>query len=124
MKTLLLLLASATLLAGCAGDGGTQSVASLDFEGTDSGSHSDTAQDCDDDGTLVGTGNIEDGMIEVTVTDGSGAQQFSRTYDAGVDTEGERLNGASGDWELTVMRSGDDLLGDPFNGQYSFTLTC
>lgn len=123
MKTLLLL-SVAALLAGCAQNAGTQSIATLDFEGSDSGTHSDTARDCDDDGTLVGSGNVQDGSIEVTVTDGSGAQQFSRSYDSGVDVEGERLSGASGDWELTVTRSGDDLIGDPFNGQYSFTLTC
>lgn len=126
-KTLLAALALAALLAGCAGDGGVQSVdretANVEFEGRDSGEHSDSAE-CDDDATLAGSGNIEDGNIQVTVTDGSGATRYQETYDGGVETDGERMEGASGSWTLTVVRSGDDVLGDEFNGQYAFTLTC
>ena len=124
MRTPLILLALAALLAGCADDADLDSeAATLDFEGQDSGTHSDTAE-CDEDATLAGTGTIEDGSIEVTVMDGSGTEQFSKTYDGGVDAEGERMEGSSGSWTLTVVRSGDDLVGDEFNGQYSFTLTC
>lgn len=124
MRLILATLALAALLAGCANDAGVDAdAAHLEFEGQDSGSHSDTA-DCDDDATLTGTGNIEDGTIEVSVTDGSGSSQFRRTYDSGVDVEGERFDGASGEWRLTVMRAGDDLVGDQFSGQYAFTLAC
>lgn len=130
-KTLLATLVVAALLAGCADDGDVQDLpddarkdgASLEFEGRDSGEHSDTAE-CDDDATLTGSGNIEDGNIQVTVTDGSGDTKFSETYDGGVEAEGERMDGASGTWTLRVVRAGDDLLGDEFNGQYAFTLAC
>lgn len=129
MRQIVALLALTALLAGCAGDDadGLDAVdneaASLEFEGRDSGNHSDSAE-CDEDATLTGTGNIEDGTIQVTVTDGSGAMKFEKTYDGGVDAEGERMEGASGEWTLTVTRAGDDLLGDEFHGQYAFTLTC
>lgn len=125
MRTVLILLGAAALLAGCADDADVDAGgASLEFNGEDSGTHSDTAEGCDDGGTLTGSGNIDDGSIQVTVTDGSGDEVFSRTYDDGVEAEGERLQGASGDWRLTVARSGDDLVGDPFRGQYAFTLAC
>ena len=125
MKTLLLALASLTLLAGCAGndDVNEAKVASLEYEGNESGTHEDSV-DCDKDARLAGTGNVDDGTLEVTVTDGSGAMQFEKTYNAGVEADGERMSGASGQWTLTVTRAGDDLVGDGFNGQYTFTLTC
>lgn len=125
MRMVLILLGAAALLAGCADDADVDAGgASLEFNGEDSGTHSDTAEGCDDEGTLAGSGNIDDGSILVTVTDGSGDEVFSKTYDGGIDGEGERLQGASGDWKLTVARSGDDLVGDPFRGRYTFTLTC
>lgn len=120
MKTLLAGLAL-LLLAGCVGDSG--GAAKLSFEGSDSGSHDDTVK-CDDDATLVGTGTIDDGSVTVRVTDGSGAEKFSRTFDEDVDVTGEGLDGASGTWTLSATRAGDDLLGDPFNGSYTFNLSC
>lgn len=124
MRTLLILLAAAALLAGCADDSGLDADgASLEFEGRGSGSHEDSA-DCDDDATLAGSGNVEDGSIEVTVTDGSGAVKFEESFDGGIESEAERMQGASGDWTLSIVRAGDDLIGDEFNGQYAFTLTC
>lgn len=124
MRTILILLGAAALLAGCADDSGVDaSGASLDFDGRGSGSHEDSAK-CDEDASLAGSGNIEDGSLEVTVTDGSGTVRFEETFDGGVEADAERMEGASGDWTLSIVRSGDDLVGDEFNGQYTFTLTC
>jgi hypothetical protein len=109
------------LLAGCTA--GTGDLTELSYEGRDSGSHQERA-DCDDSATLAGTGNVEDGTLTVRVTDGSGEEAFSRSFDGGIDLEGERLQGASGTWTMTATRSGDDLVGDEFNGQYTFGLTC
>lgn len=121
MRNTLLFAALAMLLAGCTA--GTGDVTELSHEGVGSGNHEEKA-DCDDSGTLGGTGNVEDGTLVVTVTDGSGDEVFSRTFDGGIDVEGERLEGASGEWTLSATRSGDDLVGDEFNGQYTFGLTC
>lgn len=126
MQRLLLLSAClAALLAGCADDSSTNShgSASLSYNGNEVGSHDDSA-DCDDDGTLVGTGSIDDGSIHVTVTDGKGAEQFSETYDGDLDGDAEHMDGGSGEWTLTVTRTGDALVGGDFDGSYTFTLTC
>jgi hypothetical protein len=111
----------AALLAGCTAGAGE--ALELSYEGTDSGTHDDSAE-CDDDATLVGTGNVEDGQVVLTVSDGSGDDVFTRTFDGGIDLEGEQLDGASGTWTVTAVRGGDDLVGDEFNGQYTFGLAC
>lgn len=54
----------------------------------------------------------------------AGNDVFTRTFDGGIDLEGERMDGASGEWTVTATRSGDDLIGDEFNGQYTFGMTC
>lgn len=123
MRILLLALSSLALLAGCADNASAHGAASLDFNGTGMGTHDDSAE-CDDDGTVTGTGNVDDGTLHVTVTDGDGKVQFDETYDGGVDASAEHMDGASGTWTLTATRVGDDLLGDEFKGQYEFTLAC
>lgn len=124
-RTLLLLALLATALSGCAGDSGTQShdVATVSYDGNEPGSEDDSG-DCDDDATLVGTGSIDDGSITVTVTDGNGAEQYSETFDGDVDADAERMDGASGEWTLSVTRLGDSLIGGDFDGSFSFTLSC
>ena len=124
-RILLLSAALAALLAGCADDTDLDShgAAEVSYEGNDIGSHDDSA-DCDDDATLVGTGSIDEGSITVTVTDGKGAEQFSETYDGDLDGETERMDGAEGDWTLSVTRLGSALVGGEFDGQYTFTLSC
>ena len=121
MRKILASLALVAFLAGCVGDSG--GAAKLSYEGGDSGTHDDEAK-CDDDATLVGTGTIDDGTVSVTVTDGSGAEKFSRTFDAGIDLSGERLEGDDGTWTLSAMRMPDELLGDGFQGSYTFNLSC
>lgn len=121
MRKLLAGLGLLALLAGCVGDSGE--AAKLSFEGGDSGTHDDSAK-CDDDATLVGTGSIDDGTVTVTVTDGSGDEKFTREFDAGIDLSGERLEGSSGTWTLSATRMADDLVGDGFQGSYTFNLSC
>lgn len=123
MQRILLALALLPLaLAGCAGDSGEG--AKLSFDGEDSGTHSEDANGCDDDATLTGSGNIEDGSVMVTVTDGGGDEVFSEEYSGDIEVEAERLTGASGDWTLTAVRAGDDVIGDSFTGEYVFNLSC
>ncbi len=124
-RTLVLFASLAALLAGCAGDSGTQShgSASLSYKGTDPGTDHDSA-DCDDDASLVGTGSIDEGTLHVTVTDGKGAEQFSHDYDGDLTGDAEHMSGSDGEWTLTVVRSGDALIGGDFDGSYTFTLTC
>lgn len=121
MRKLLAGLGLVALLAGCVGDSGE--AAKLSFDGSDSGTHDDSAE-CDDDATLVGTGTVDDGTLTITVSDGSGTETFSREFDAGIDLSGERLDGSSGTWTLTATRMPDDLVGDGFQGTYTFNLSC
>lgn len=119
-----LLLTAVMALAGCAGGGGTLgSDASLTFDGSGSGSHSEEA-DCNDEGTLTGDGNVSDGRLEVTVSDGGGDEVFSQSFEGEFTLEPKQMNGASGSWEITADRSGDDLAGDEFQGKYTFRLDC
>lgn len=123
MARMLIGLASlAFLLSGCAGDSG--GAAKLDFEGEDTGTHTEKADGCDDDGTLTGSGHIDDGVLTVTVMDGSGKELFSRDYEGEVNLAAERLTGSSGDWTLSAVRMGDDVVGDEFKGEYAFNLSC
>lgn len=108
-------------LAGCIGDsGGSAKVA---FDGSGSGSHSDRT-DCDDDGTLLGNGQVDQGQVTIRVTDGDGRELFARTLDGGFNVESERLSGASGKWTLTATRMADGLLQEEFSGDYVFRMTC
>lgn len=122
--TIALLVTATMTLAGCAGGGGTLgSDASLTFDGSGSGTHSEEV-DCNDDGTLTGDGNVSDGQLQVTVTDGSGDEVFSQTFEGEFTLEPKTMNGASGTWEVQGERSGDDLAGDEFQGEYTFRLDC
>jgi hypothetical protein len=108
-------------LAGCIGDSGGS--ASVSFDGAGNGSHDDSAG-CDKDGTLVASGQVDSGQVDVRVTDGDGRPLFSRQFDGGANLQAEALDGASGTWTLRAVRSSDTLLGSEFSGDYSFRLTC
>src|SRR5688500_18111149 len=82
-------------LAGCIGDSGGS--ASVSFDGSGNGSHDDSA-DCDSDGTLVASGQVDQGQVDVRVTDGDGRAVFSRQFDGGANLDAEALDGASGTW--------------------------
>lgn len=103
------------------GDAGGK--ARVSFDGTGSGSHDDETE-CDDDGTLVGSGQVDRGQVEIRVTDGEGNQLFVRTLDGGFNVESEALAGASGSWTLSATRMADGLLQEEFAGDYSFRMTC
>jgi hypothetical protein len=118
----LLASALALLLSGCVGDSGGS--ASVSFDGQGNGSHSDST-DCDSDGTLVASGQVDSGQVNVRVTDGDGQTVFDRQFDGGANLEAEALDGASGEWQITAIRSADTVLvGQAFSGDYSFRLSC
>jgi hypothetical protein len=109
------------LLAGCIGDsGGSATVA---YDGTGNGIDQDQTK-CDDDGTLVASGQVDAGQVDVRVTDGDGHELFSQRFDGGANLETQALDGASGTWTLRATRSSDSLLGAEFSGDYSFRLSC
>lgn len=114
-------LLSIAALSGCIGDSGGS--ASVSFDGSGNGSHDDST-DCDSDGTLVASGQVDEGQVDVRVTDGDGATVFSRQFDGGANLDTEPLDGASGDWTIRAVRSSDSLLGTEFSGDYSFNLSC
>lgn len=122
MRALLIAAALALLFAGCMDNklaGGT----TLSYDGNQSGTHKET-EDCDEDGRVTGSGNVEDGQLHVRVMDGSGDELWSKTFDGAVDFDSTSLNGASGAWTISADRSGNDLAGDEFNGEYTFNLSC
>ena len=106
-------------LAGCTQSGAD---ASVHFDGEGNGIDSDDTK-CDSKGTLVGSGNVDDGEVTVRVMDG-GDELFRHTYDGAIAIDGHVLEGDSGDWTLEATRSSSgELLGD-FNGDYTFRLDC
>jgi len=118
---LLLALAGGFLLAGCAGDSGGST--SLDYNGANDGTHNATTH-CNSDGTLSGSGKIDNGSVRITVRDGSGTQLFSQSYSSSFDAAANAMHGASGTWTVEGTRSGAGLVGAPFSGHYSFHLAC
>ena len=124
MRTILFAAILALAFAGCMGEGRlTSEGATLSYEGQQSGAHQETAE-CDEDGRITGSGNVEDGTLSVTVTDGSGEKLWSKEFDGAVNFDSAPLSGASGDWTIKAERSGNDLAGDEFNGEYTFNLSC
>lgn len=108
-------------LGGCIGDSGGS--AKLSYEGTDIGTH-DESSDCDKDGHLLGSGNIERGSVRVTVTTDDG-ERYGDTFEGDFTLASQELTGQSGDWTLTATRIGSTTLGlSGFEGSYSFTMTC
>lgn len=124
MRSILLVAILTFFLAGCVGEGKLSSEgATLSYEGQQSGDHQETA-DCDEDGRITGSGNVEDGTLTVKVTDGGGEELWSKEFDGAVNFDSAPLSGASGTWTIKADRSGDDLAGDEFNGEYTFNLSC
>ena len=108
-------------IAGCIGDSGGS--AKVSYDGSGNGTDSDST-DCDDDGTLVASGQVDSGQVNVRVTDGDGRQVFAQQFDGGANLDTQALSGESGKWTLTAVRSSDTLLGSPFSGDYTFRLSC
>ncbi|HUR69426.1 MAG TPA: hypothetical protein VM370_09285 [Candidatus Thermoplasmatota archaeon] len=122
---LIIALVCVTLLAGCIGAKGeveTKSI-NLAYDGDQSGSHQITGA-CDSEGTLTGSGKITDGSVRVQVFDGSGNSRFDKTYTTDFTLASQEISGASGTWKITGERSGDDLVGDQFQGSYTVTQRC
>src|SRR5688572_5840904 len=116
-----LALLSAMLLAGCSG---SEEAASLSYEGDDVGSHNDSAE-CDGDGTLVASGHIDEGAVEVVVMDAQGETIYEETFNDDIDLDAEHLEGDKGDWELSATRVPDELLPEEaFDGEYDIRMTC
>jgi hypothetical protein len=109
------------VLAGCIGDSG--GAAKVSYDGTGNGVDEDSTK-CDSDGTLVANGQVDQGQVDVRVTDGDGHPLFSRQFDGGANLETQALDGASGTWTIRAVRSSDTLLGAEFSGHFSFNLSC
>ena len=109
-------------LAGCTAGGAD---AAVEFDGEGVGVDSDSA-DCGDEGTLVGSGSVDEGEVTIRVFNGED-QMFEETYDGEIALDGKVMDGESGKWTIEATRSGDggtdELLGT-FDGQYTFRLDC
>jgi hypothetical protein len=121
LRLLALLPFALLALAGCIGDSGGS--ATVTYNATGNGSDDDSTK-CDEDGTLVASGEVEEGQVDIRVTDGDGHPVFSRQFDGGTNQEAQSLDGASGTWTIRATRSSDTLLGSEFKGHYSFRLSC
>jgi hypothetical protein len=113
---------SATL-AGCNEVNELAAEAELTYDGASSGSHSD-ATTCDADGDIKGDGVIMDGQVRIVVTDADGTRLFDQVYTDSFEIEPRDLDGDSGTWTVSAERSGDDLVGDEFRGEYAIFLNC
>ena len=121
MNAKYVLCAAAVLaLSGCAGVG---SESTLKYDGNANGTHSETPG-CDDQGKIKGSGHVPDGNVLVTLKDSNGKQLFQQTFNGDFTLDEETVSGASGTWNLQAQRSGDDLAGDAFSGDYAFHLNC
>ncbi|HET6398972.1 MAG TPA: hypothetical protein VFH47_05405 [Candidatus Thermoplasmatota archaeon] len=105
-------------LAGCAG-----AAANLSYNGSANGTHSETA-DCDDAGTIKGSGHVRDGSVLITLKDAAGKQLFQQSFKGEFKLDAKAVSGSSGTWTLSAQRNGDDLLGDAFSGKYGFNVDC
>jgi hypothetical protein len=108
------------VLAGCAGVG---AESTLKYDGTANGTHSETPG-CDDQGKLKGSGNVPDGQVLITLKDSAGKQLMQQSFKGEFTFPEQTVTGASGTWSLAASRSGDDLAGDAFAGNYAFYLNC
>ena len=108
-------------VAGCVGDSGGS--ASVSFDGSGNGSHDDSTR-CDKDATVFSNGQVDQGQVDVRVTDGDGREAFSQQFDGGANMDARSLSGASGTWRISATRSSDTLLGAEFSGHYTFNLSC
>lgn len=108
------------VLSGCAGVG---AESTLEYDGSENGTHSDAIK-CDDQGSIKGSGNIPDGTVAVTLTDAEGKVLLQQTFQGDFTLEEKDVSGASGSWSFRALRSGDDVVGDSFSGDYEFHVNC
>ena len=108
-------------VSGCIGDSGGS--ARVSYQGNENGSHDDSTT-CDSDGTLTASANVREGQVDIRVTDGEGRALFSQQFDGGANLDAQALEGSSGTWRISAVRTSDSLLGTPFEGDYSFRLAC
>ena len=109
------------LASGCIGD--TGGAASVSYEGDQNGSHDDSTK-CDSDGTLTASANVREGQVDIRITDGEGRSLFSQQFDGGANLDAQALEGSSGTWRISAVRTSDTLLGSQFSGDYNFRLVC
>lgn len=122
---LVAILLSTFFLAGCIGKDGEVEARSINlaYEGSESGTHQTTGA-CDSEGTLTGQGVVTDGSVRLQVLDGSGNSRFDKTYTTDFQVQTVDVAGASGTWKIIGSRTGNDLVGDAFQGSYSLTQRC
>lgn len=109
---------------GCVGFGGNGGAsAALTFDGDSSGQHSQTAE-CDDQGTIDGSGNVADGEVTITLRDASDKRLFQQTFEGDFELKEKTVSGTAGDWDIHAQRAGNDVVGDAFAGSYEFFVNC
>ncbi len=123
LPALLLSLAAATLLAGCADafDGKTIEVAQA-AEVTAATGPDGSAGDCDGDGSLSYTMARRAGSIRILVADGEGnllhdTGMLDAAPDGFAGESAVPLSGPAGQWTLSVERTG-------YTGTYSVSIAC
>ncbi|HLF16491.1 MAG TPA: hypothetical protein VI796_03555 [Candidatus Thermoplasmatota archaeon] len=114
------LVGTVSALAGCAGAG---AESTLEYDGIANGTHSDSVN-CDDQGTINGSGNVPDGSVLITLKDSEGKQLLRQSFSGDFTLAKTAVSGASGAWSFQAQRSGDDLVGDAFSGDYAFHVNC
>lgn len=116
--------AAAFALPGCFEEVETLGAeADLNFRGQGNGAHSESAE-CGDRIEVSGSGTIEDGVLELRLSDGEGTQIFSQEFSESFTLSKRAFTGHAGTWKIEATRGGNDLAGDEFNGDYSITLNC
>lgn len=110
--------------SGCIGSGDDEGGnAALTFDGDGAGQHSQTAE-CDDQGTIAGSGNILDGEVTITLRDASETRLFQQTFEGEFELTEKTISGTAGDWDLHAQRRGNDVVGDAYAGSYEFFVNC
>lgn len=111
-------------LAGCINPAESiPAEADVTFDGTGNGDQSDKAS-CDSEATVNGNGDIQDGVLTVTIHDDQGETVFMKSYEGSFATGDIPLSGHSGTWTMEAERSANDVIGDDFSGSYAFFLNC
>lgn len=114
------LVGSAFALAGCTASG---AQADLQYNGEEDGAHSESVE-CDDSGSIKGSGSIPDGEVLIILKDSAGKQLLQQTFKGDFTLDETKVSGAAGSWSFQAQRTSDDLIGDTFSGNYAFHVSC
>lgn len=120
----------ALLLSGCSasqGAGGQQASAngSLAYQGSSTGTQSDTFS-CGGEGAVSVGGQLGSGKLTVTVKDGAGRQVYTKEFSGpGQSADSRTVSGTAGEWTVTAVRgAGSSQFGAGWSGQYGISVGC